>query len=63
MPIAKITGKFRKTIIRDISFGIGSGLILGYVFWEFEHKPKFAKIDAYYKNLAEQGPNAKQPEL
>jgi cytochrome c oxidase subunit 7 len=49
--IAPIVGKFRRTIIRDIAACLTVSTAFGYVFWQFEHVPKFNRIDNHFKKI------------
>ncbi|EIM21751.1 hypothetical protein E3Q22_03800 [Wallemia mellicola] len=52
--IAPITGKFRKSVIRDISVSLGLGTALGYAYWWGVHLPANSQRDQFYLKLAKE---------
>jgi len=52
--IKPIVGQLRRSLILDLSLGLGFGMVAGYSFWYGYHVPTVRKRDAYYAKLEEQ---------
>ncbi|KAJ3296086.1 hypothetical protein HK104_001982 [Borealophlyctis nickersoniae] len=48
-PIAPITGRFRRRVIRDIVGSVTLGTVWAFSFWEFHHKPKFEMYREFFE--------------
>ncbi|CAK7215667.1 Cytochrome c oxidase subunit 7A [Sporothrix stenoceras] len=51
MAVKPITGMLRRTLITDLSIGLGLGFVMGNVFWYGYHMPRTNARDNYYIKL------------
>ncbi|KII87320.1 hypothetical protein PLICRDRAFT_113296 [Plicaturopsis crispa FD-325 SS-3] len=54
MAIAPITGKLRKRLWLDLSFGIGLGVTSAYAFWYGYHLKAVQRQEEFYLKLEKQ---------
>ncbi|CAK7217719.1 Cytochrome c oxidase subunit 7A [Sporothrix curviconia] len=61
MAVKPITGMLRRTLITDISLGLGIGFVMGNAFWYGFHMPRTRARDNHYIKLeAERAAKAQQ---
>ncbi|KAF2875629.1 cytochrome c oxidase family protein-like protein [Massariosphaeria phaeospora] len=54
MAIKPITGMLRRSVVLDVSVGLGLGLTSGYAWWYGYHVPAVRHRDAFYQRLEDE---------